>query len=50
MNMGARHLLWAAATVLVGCIGAAVLSPYVLVGVMVGVAMSELKNIDCERK
>ena len=46
MNRGARQLLWLAATVLLGLLGAVILNPYVIVGVMVGVAMSELKNID----
>ena len=46
MNKPARMLLWSFATVVISLIAAVLIDPAVLVGVVIGVAMTTLKQID----
>ena len=48
MNRGAKMLLWAGGTLFLSVIAAILFGPEVLLGVVIGVAMTTLKDIHME--
>jgi hypothetical protein len=47
MNIAAKHLLWAFITAVLSIIAAVLIHPTILLGVLIGIITTTLKDIHC---